>query len=116
MVYSFRVEALRLMFLRLFNLSNLFLAMLGLHCFCAGFLWLQRAGAALELWRAGFSCCGSWALECVGSGAGAPRLWSTGSVVVVCGLSCSLACGIFLDPASNPGPLHWQEESYLLYH
>ena len=35
----------------------------------------------------------------------------TGSVVVARGLSCSLACGIFLDQGLNPCPLHWQEDS-----
>ena len=38
------------------------------------------------------------------------------SVVVVQGHSCSKACGIFLDQASNPCPLHWQVDSYPLYH
>ena len=33
---------------------------------------------------------------------GAPRLWSTGSVVVAHGLSCSMACGIFPDQGLNP--------------
>ena len=31
----------------------------------------------------------------------------TGSVVVVHGLSCSAACGIFLDQGWNPCLLHW---------
>ena len=31
-------------------------------------------------------------------------------------LSCSAACGIFLDQGSNPCPLHWQVDSYSLYH
>ena len=43
-------------------------------------------------------------------------LWSTGSrragsVVVVHGLSCSAARGIFLDQGSNPCPLLWQVDS-----
>ena len=43
-------------------------------------------------------------------------LWSTGSkhlgsVVVVHGLSCSGACGIFPDQGSNPCPLRWQPDS-----
>ena len=33
-------------------------------------------------------------------------LWSTGSVVVVHGLSCSLASGIFPDQGLNPFPSH----------
>ena len=32
------------------------------------------------------------------------------------GLSCSAACGIFLDQGSNPCPLHWQAFSYPLRH
>ena len=32
------------------------------------------------------------------------------------GFSCSLACGIFSDQGSYPWPLHWQADSYLLYH
>ena len=34
-----------------------------------------------------------------------------GSVVVVRGLSCPKACGIFLDQGLNLGPLHWQVDS-----
>ena len=37
-----------------------------------------------------------------------PRLWSTASVVVVHGLSCSLAYGILLTQRSNQCLLHWQ--------
>ena len=43
-------------------------------------------------------------------------LQSTGSVVVTCRLSCSMACGIFLDQGSNPCPLHWQVDSSPLRH
>ena len=39
------------------------------------------------------------------------RLYSAGSAVVACGLSCPMACGIFLDQGSNPCPLHWQVNS-----
>ena len=38
-------------------------------------------------------------------------LQGTGSVVVVYGLSCPVACGIFADQGSNPCPLHWQADS-----
>ena len=44
------------------------------------------------------------------------RLQSTGSVVVTYGLSCSLACGTFLDQGSNPCPLDWQADSLPLDH
>ena len=36
---------------------------------------------------------------------------SLSSRVVVCGLSCPTACGVFLDQGSNPCPLHWQMDS-----
>ena len=39
-----------------------------------------------------------------------------GSVIVVHGLGCSVACGIFLDQGSNLCPLHWQVDSYPVYH
>ena len=38
------------------------------------------------------------------------------SVVVAHRLSCSTACKIFLDQGSSPCPLHWQVDSYPLYH
>ena len=50
-----------------------------------------------------FSSCSSWALE-------------SRSVVVAHGLSCSTACGIFLDQESEPYPLHQQVGSYSLCH
>ena len=31
-------------------------------------------------------------------------------------LCCSEACGIFPDQGSNPCPLHWPADSYLLCH
>ena len=79
---------------------------------CMGFsLWWL-----LLLWstgsrRTGFSTCS----------ARAQQLWRmalehAGSVVVAHGLSCSGACGIFPDLGLNPCPLHWQVDSYLLYH
>ena len=43
-------------------------------------------------------------------------LWSTGSVAVAHGLSCSAAWRIFLDQGSNPWPLHWQVGSHQLHH
>ena len=46
---------------------------------------------------------GAWASVLVAHG-----LYSIGSVVVAHGLSCSAACGIFLDQGSNSCPLHWQ--------
>ena len=45
-----------------------------------------------------------------------PGLQSTGSIVVAHGLSCSTACGIFLDHRSNLCLLHWQVDSLPLSH
>ena len=47
--------------------------------------------------------CGSW-------------LYTTGSLVVTHELSCSKACGIFLDQGSNLFLLHWQRDSFPLSH
>ena len=52
----------------------------------------------------GRSCCGAQALDRVHS------------VVVVHGLICSVARGIFLGWGSNPCPLHLQVDSYPLYY
>ena len=46
----------------------------------------------------------------------APGLQSTGSIVVVHGLSCSAAYEIFPDQGSNPSLLHWQADSLPLIH
>jgi len=48
--------------------------------------------------------------------AAAPGLSSTGLIVVVPGLSCCKACGIFLDQGWNPSLLHWQADSLPLSH
>ena len=68
---------------------------------------MVRGGYSCSVWASycgGFSCCraqvlGTWAL-----------------IVVAPGLSCSTACGIFPDQGSNPHALHWQADSYPLYH
>ena len=41
----------------------------------------------------------------------APRLWSTGSIVVAHELSCSAACGVFPDHGSNLCLLQCQKDS-----
>ena len=74
---------------------------------CAGFslrwlLLLRSTGSR----RAGFSSCGTRASVVVARG-----LQSTGSVLVVHGLSCSTACEIFPDQGLNPCLLHWQADS-----
>ena len=61
-------------------------------------------------------------LRCMGLSLSRPLLLRStgsrraGSVVVVHGPSCSVACGIFPDQGSNPCPLHWQADSQPLCH
>ena len=67
--------------------------------------------AALGLWCCSwaFSSCSVWASHCNGfSCCRAQALGHAGSVVVVHGLSCPVACGIFLDQWLNLCLLHWQ--------
>ena len=77
----------------------------GSSLLCAGFLWLQQAGAPAHcgVWtshRGGFSSCRAWALECAGfSNCGARAEF------------LRVACGIFPDQGSNPCPLRWQADS-----
>ena len=102
------------------NFIYLLLAVLGLHCY-AGFSLVAASGGfstcrARASHRGGFSRCGARALGGVGSGVAAPRLQSTGSVLVAHGLSCLAACGIFPHYGSNPCLLHWQENSLPLSH
>ena len=69
--------------------------------FLAVVLW-----AFSRCWEWGLlSCCGERAAGHVLSVGAVRRLWSTGSVVVVHGLRCSMACGIFPDQGSNRCPL-----------
>ena len=55
-------------------------------------------------------------LQQAGLVAAALRLQSLYSVVATHRFSCSVACGIPLDQGQSPCPLHWQADSYLLYH
>ena len=64
----------------------------------------------------GFSCCEAQALGTWASAVAAHGLQSTGSVVVMNRLSCSLACGLLLEQILNPCPLHWQADSQPLDH
>ena len=53
---------------------------------------------------------GCSSLQCLGfSRCGAQALRQAGLVTV---LSCSMACGIFLDLGLNPCLLHWEEDSW----
>ena len=92
--------------------------MLSLRCY---------AGFSLGVMCSDSSCCGAWTLGTWASVFVAPGLSSTGLIVVVHMLSCSVACGffldqdstacgIFLDQGSNPCLLHWQADSSPLSH
>ena len=101
------------------NLSTLFFL---IDLFIFIYLWLRWvfvaacglslvavSGGYSSLWCVHFSL--RWLL----------LLWSmgsrrAGSVAAAHGLSCSAACGIFLDQGSNPCPLHWQAGSQPLRH
>ena len=105
----------------------LFLAILGLRC-CGGFSLVaaSRVCSLVAAYRLpivvavlvvehgfqvrGFSSCHT------GSVVAVPGLQSTGSIVVVHWLSCSVACGFFPDQGSNPCILHWKADSLLLSH
>lgn len=73
-------------------------------CCCTGFS-LGAVGRGYSLvWCSGspcsgFSCWGAQAIECSGPGAVGPQLVGTGKVVMEHGLSCLVACEIFLDQA-----------------
>ena len=89
--------------------------------------WLRWAFLAPRLpwsWRAGAAPrCGAQRLPAAASpsrsparGTRAAAVAALGSVVVAHVLSCSSVCGIFLDPGSNPRPLHGQADAYPLNH
>ena len=80
-----------------------FLAARGLPCCMQAFSRCGRRGLC--------SNCSVWASHCGASLAAEHRLQSMGSVVVAHELSCSVACGIFLDQELNLCPLHGQVDS-----
>ena len=72
------------------------------------------AASSLVALSRGYFSCGAWAFHCSGSlvveyrlqglwapVVAAPRLQTTGSVVVAHGLRCPMVCGIFQDRGSN---------------
>ena len=102
------------------------MAVLGLHCYVQALFscseWGLLSSCGVRASHCGrFSCCRALPLEhCLWSttsGALALEhwLWSTGSVLVH-GLSCSLACTIFLDQVWNLCLLPWQADSLPLSH
>ena len=95
-----------------------------LNCLCCymGFSLVVAGGGCLlvvlhRILIAVASRSGAQVCSVQGSGIAAPTLWSTDSVAVAHGLSCSAAFGILLDQGSNPCLLHWQADSLPLdYH
>ena len=78
---------------------------------CTGFLQLQQVGATCH--------CNAKASHCGGfSGCWAQALGTQASVDggSLLGLVALVVGGILLDQGSNPSPLHWQANSYPLYH
>ena len=90
----------------LFLKINLFI-----YLFLVHWVLVAARGLSLVVESGGYSCCRAWALGTRASVVVARGLQNVGSVVVVQGLSCSAACGIFPDQGSNPCPLHWQADS-----
>ena len=72
--------------------------------------------AVASLVEPGLEASGLQSLQHVGSVVTAPGLQSTGLVILVNGVSCPQACGIFPDKGSNLCVLHWQEDSLPLSH
>ena len=75
----------------------------------------MAARALIQLWQAGLLSVAELGLliavaslleEHSSRALGLQSLQEAGSVVVAHGLSCSTACGIFLDQGSNLCPLH----------
>ena len=96
----------------------------GLLSSCSGFVYhgAQAWGTQTSVVSTyGLSSYGSCALECAGfSGRQAHQFasWALERKLSSCGdgLSCFTVCGILLDQELNPCPLHWQADSYPLYH
>ena len=94
---------------------NLFIFGCVVSSLLCGLSLVAASGGYSSLWCMGFSSRWLLLLQSTGS-RHAGFLCSAGSVVMAHGLSCSAACGIFLDWGSNLCPLHWQADSYPLHH
>ena len=106
-----------------FNFIYLFLAALGLRRCARAFSSCGEQGLLFAAVRRLLTAVASLVAEHGLQARGLQQLWhtgsvvvarglqSTGSVVVVHRLSCSMACGIFPDQGLNPCPLHWQADS-----
>ena len=102
-------------------LVEVFCAFFELIFACAG-SWLLHRGFLQLLWAGAALCeCAGFSLRWLVAEhklqvCGLQQLQHSGSVLVVHGLSCSAACGIFPDQGLNPRPLHWQADSNPLCH
>ena len=104
---------------------HLFLAALGLCCCAQAFSSCSERGLLFIAVRGLLFVVASVVVEHRLQARGLQQTWHVGSVVVARGLqnaagsvvvvhdglSCSAACGIFLNQGSNPCPLHWQADS-----
>ena len=106
------------------NFIHLLMALLGLRCSSGFSLVVVRRGLFLSccvhaLQHGGLSSCehqlyGSWTSVIAGHGLNSFSSWALEhrlKIVVVHGLNCSTACGIFLDQGLNLSLMHWQADS-----
>ena len=63
----------------------------------------------------GSLCCGARALGCVGFSSCSLQGLEWGLSSCANGLSCPVACEVFLNQGSNPCPLHWQADSFVFF-
>ena len=91
-----------LVLLFFFSFIYLLMAVLGLCCVGISLVAASRYCSPAAAHRL---------LTVAASPAAEHRLESTGSIVVVLGLSCSTACGIFLNQGYNSYLLYWQADS-----
>ena len=89
----------------------------GVHYYLLFYFWLCWAFIAMLAFLCFLAAVAMLGfLITVASLVAASGLWSTGSVVVSHGFSCSVACGIFSDQGLNLCLLHWQMGSLPLSH
>ena len=98
-------------FLKINLFIYLFMALFGLCCHAQAFSSFGKRGLLFIAVRGLLIAVASLVVECRLQARGLQQLWHMGSVVVVHGLNCSVACRIFPDQGSNPCPLHWQADS-----
>ena len=100
--------------------NYLFMAVLAL-CWCGAFslVVMSRGFSLVAVCEILFSVTPfeqSTSSRCVGSVVEAPGIQRTGPVVVVHGLSCSVAWGTLLDQGLEPCLLHWHMGSLPVSH